>query len=191
MSVQGKSDLIEPEWENFFEEKVQRQDSLERVLGSVPMFSLLRAGELKKLANIVHVRRYSTGETVIRRGVKQSGFYLIRSGSVNIVRQGVDRESAVVGALKPPELIGEFALVDDSPRSTAIVAAEPSELIGFFRADLMDILVTNPSMGCAIVLRLGEQMGQTLSLDYARLRDLGYPFPERSEREEEIDLTTS
>ena len=191
MNVQSKSDQIEPEWENFFEEKVQRRETLERVLGSVPMFSLLRAGELKKLANIVHVRRYSTGEPVIRRGVKQSGFYLIRAGSVNIVRQRADHKPVVVGSLKPPELIGEFALVDDSPRSTAIVAAEPSELIGFFRADLMDILVTNPSMGCAIVLRLGEQMGQSLSKDYSRLRELGYPFPERAEKEEEIDLTTS
>ena len=189
MSEEGTDDRVEPEWENFFKRKVQTRHTLERILGSVPMFSLLRAGELKRLGRIVHVRRYKAGEPVIRRGIKQSGFYLIRSGSVNIVRDGRDKEAIIIGTLEPPELIGEFALLDDSPRSTTIVAAESSELIGFFKADLMDILVTSPSMGCAILLRLGEQMGESLARDYAKLWDRGYPFPERTE-EEAVDVTS-
>lgn len=189
MREEGTEERVEPEWENFFKRKVQKRHSLERILGSVPMFSLLRAEELKRLGRIVHVRRYKSGEPVIRRGVKQSGFYLIRSGSVNIVREGRDRGAIVIGTLEPPELIGEFALLDDSARSTSIIAAESSELIGFFKADLMDILVTNPSMGCAILLRLGEQMGESLARDYAKLWDRGYPFPERTD-EEDVDVTS-
>lgn len=190
MSDEMTDARVDPEWENFFKRKARTsRHSLERLLGSVPMFSLLRAEELKRLGRIVHVRRYKAGEPVIRRGVKQSGFYLIRSGSVNIVRNGQDKEDIVIGTLEPPELIGEFALLDGSPRSTSIVAAENSEFIGFFKADLMDILVTNPSMGCAILLRLTEQMGELLVRDYAKLCDRGYPFPEEAE-EEGVDVTS-
>ena len=188
MRDEATNGRIEPEWENFFRKKRRTAYSLEHLLGTVPMFSLLRANELKRLAKIVHIRRYKEGEIVVRRGVKQSGFYLIRTGSVDIVREGKDQQSLVIGTLGPAELIGEFALVGDSPRSTSIVAAENSELIGFFKADLMDILVTNPGMGCAILLRLGEQMGESLSKDYAKLCDQGYPFVRETE-ESGIDLT--
>jgi CRP-like cAMP-binding protein len=140
----------------------------------VPIFSLLRAKELQTLTHLVHVREFARGEVVIQRGVQQSGLYLVRTGSVHIVR---DREDGreVVGTLGREELLGEFALLDDTPRSTSVVAAERSELIGFFKPDLTDILATDPAMGCMILLRLGEEMTATLSKDYQRLRETGWP----------------
>lgn len=174
--------LIDPEWENFFSPRSATQaEPLARLLGRVPIFSLLRARELRALARLVHVREFSRGEVVIRRGVEQSGLYLVRSGSVDIVRERDDGEPVVVGTLGPGELLGEFALLDDTPRSTSVVAAETSELIGFFKPDLTDILATNPAMGCMILLRLGEEMTQTLNKDYSRLRDYGWPQLARSE----------
>ena len=172
---------IDPEWETFFSPKsATRTEPLERMLGRIAIFSLLRAKELRLLARLVHVREFERGEVVIQRGVQQSGLYLIRSGSVNIVRERAGG-AEVVGTLGPPELLGEFALLDESPRSTSVVAAENSELIGFFKPDLMDILATNPEMGCMILLRLGEQMTATLNKDYRRLREMGWPFDGRRE----------
>jgi CRP/FNR family cyclic AMP-dependent transcriptional regulator len=190
MSASREETIVDPEWENFFREKGQRQRTLRHLLGEMPVFSLLRADELKWLARIVHVRRFKTGEVVIRRGTQQSGFYVVREGAVNVVRSHADGTQQVMGTLYPPELIGEFALLDDHPRSTSIVAAEPSELIGFFKPDLMDIMVTRPAMGCAILLRLAEQMSATLIKDYKELQSLGYPFPDQL-GEERMDPTTS
>ncbi|MFC1525763.1 Crp/Fnr family transcriptional regulator [Candidatus Latescibacterota bacterium] len=185
-----KGSTIDPEWENFFApDKVEQQQSLERALADIPVFSLLKRRELHRLARVVHVRSFETGETIVRRGVNQSGFYLIRTGSVHIVRERLDGQRHVVATLYPPELLGEFALLDDTPRSTSLIAAEPSELIGFFNADLMDIIATNPEMGCMILLRLAEDMSQTLQGDYRRLRELGYPFPDKSEEDEALDPT--
>ena len=82
----------------------------------------------------------------------------------------------MVGTLYSPELISEFALLDDSPRSSSLIAAESSELIGFFKPDLMDILVTNPELGCKILLRMSEEMARSLQRDYTRLCTMGFPF---------------
>ena len=181
--------LVDPEWENFYSRRwAIVREPLERMLGRIPVFSLLRAKELRALARLVHVRHFELGEVVIHRGVAQSGLYLIRSGSVDIVRDAPDGSSQVVGTLGPPELLGEFALLDDTPRSTSIIAAEASELIGFFKPDLTNILDTNPEMGCMIVLRLGEDMVATLNRDYAELRELGWPFAGR-DGPETIDPT--
>ena len=187
-----KETVIDPEWENIFAETKADTDreSLVRILGAIPILSLLCASELKLLSRVVHTRKFDSGEIVIQRGARQSGFYVVRTGSVNIVRPGVDGPP-VVGTLRPPALLGEFSLVDDAPRSTSIVAAEPSELVGFFKPDLMDVLVTNPGMGCAILLRLAEEMSHHLNRDYDKLLDLGHPFLDTEDTSAELDPPTS
>ena len=166
----------DPEWTNIFRHDDPQQERLDVTLARIPIFSLLSQRELALLARIVHFRHYDPGETVIRRGVQQSGFYLIRSGSVHIVRHDINQADAVVATLGVHELLGEFALVDSTPRTSSIVAAEASELVGFFKPDLMDILVTNPQLGCKILLRLSEQMTKSLQKDYATLRATHVPL---------------
>lgn len=166
---------IDPEVHNFFRRRVEATEQLEEVLAQLPVFGLLTGRELRRLASLVHVRRYRPGEVVIQRGVEQSGFYLIRSGAVHIVRERPDGQRQTVATLRPYELLGEFALLDSSPRTSAVVAAEPSELVGFFRPDLTDVMVTRPAMGCRILLGLATQMSQVLKRDYERLLQLGFP----------------
>jgi CRP-like cAMP-binding protein len=189
MSADAKIEFIDPEWSNFFRQEIQLSETVEEGLARVPILSLLDESELKIIAQAVHLRSYATGEPVIRRGVEQSGFYLVRRGSVNIVRERSDGQQEVVANLGVNELLSEFALVDGTPRTSSIVAGEPSELIGFFKPDLMDMMVTIPVLGCKIVLRLAEEMCQGLNKDYARLQDYGYPFPDSDEDEEILDLT--
>ena len=191
MNDRCSEEIIDPEWTNIFRKEAKRERSVVDDLREVPIFSLLSERELDLLARIVHLRRYAPGETIIRRGIPQSGFYLIRTGSVQIVRQHFGGSSEIVAVLRPHELLGEFALVDGSPRSSSLVAAEACELIGFFKPDLMKILTTKPAMGCKILLRLAEEMALTLRRDYDRLRALGFPFAEREPAVAESDLVTA
>jgi CRP-like cAMP-binding protein len=181
--------IIDPEWHNVFREEHQAEERLEDALGRIPIFGLLSPRELRLVGRIVHIRTFKKGETIIRRGVEQSGLYLIRTGSVHIVRRTMEGEREVVGTLYSPELLGEFALLDGTPRSSSIVAAETVQLIGFFKPDLMDILVTKPALGCKILLRLAEEMNRSLRKDYGRLQEAGFPFPEEVEQAPGIDPT--
>ena len=183
---------IDPEWENFFAVgHVKSPESVQRELSEISVFSLLKPRDLQQVARIVHCRTYERGETIIRAGVKPSGFYMIRSGSVNIVRELFDHSRRTVATLHPPELICEFALLDDSPRSTSVVTAERSELIGFFRPDLLDIIATKPEVGCMILLKLAEGMTVRLQEDYGVLREMGYPFPDRDGDDDDLDPTVT
>ena len=183
--------MIDPEWHNVFREESHAEERLEDALDRITIFGLLSPEELHLVGSIVHIRTFKAGETVIRRGAEQSGLYLIRTGAVNIVRRTVDGENEVVGTLYPPELLGEFALLDSTPRSSSVVAAEISQVVGFFKPDLMDILVTKPALGCKILLRLAEEMNRTLSKDYGRLQAAGFPFSQDGEQEARIDPMAS
>jgi CRP-like cAMP-binding protein len=178
MSPRKPQASVDPEWGNLFRREITREESLQESLRHIPSFSLLDEDELGMLARIVYIRRFEAGETIVRRGVEQSGCYLIRSGSVDKVRYGAVEKREVVGTLGVNEILGEFALLDSTPLDLSLVAAEPSELIGFFRLDLMKILKTHPSIGCKILLRLTEDMTRRLQSDYAELRALGCRFLE-------------
>jgi len=169
---------VDPEWADFFTGEARPESSVVGTLGDVAIFDLLSTEDLRRLARVVHVRHFTPGEVIIQAGVPQSGIYVIRSGSVEIVqpRREGDAEPETVGVLGPGEIVGEFSIVDGAPRSSSLVASEPSELIGFFRPDLLDILRTQPGMGCRILLRIGEEMTRTLNSAYAALRKCGYPL---------------
>ena len=168
----------DPEWENYF--RGEEGESLEETLQRVPAFSGLGAEGLAVLARQAHLRTFSRGEVVVRRGAPRSGFYVIRSGSVHLI--GEDPVGGeITGTLGPPAIIGRFALLDDSPAPATVIAAERSELVGFFKPDLADIAATDPGLVCRILLRFGEELAAALDKDYARLEALGWPFEDSGE----------
>lgn len=150
--------LPDPEWGLVSDSRFEEQDGLLEILGSLPIFNTLSPAELMELERIVHRRHFAKGEMVIRAWIPPTGLFVVLTGSVNVVRSDGRGEAMVIGMLGERELLGEFAVIDDSPRSTHIVAAEPSELIGFFRPDLMELIETNPRCGFKILYRMSQIM---------------------------------
>jgi CRP-like cAMP-binding protein len=120
----------------------------------------------------VHRRGFVPGETVIRAFTPRSGLFAVVVGRVHVVRHRAGERDVILDTLGVGELLGEFALLDDSPRSTSIVAAEPSELIGFFRSDLVDLIETNPQMGFKVLYRLAQIMSNRMQMVMASLRKI-------------------
>ncbi len=153
--------LPDPEWGSTFEPGVDKENELFDILARMPIFDTLNAAEIREVERIVHRRNFVKGEMVIRAWIPRSGLFVVLSGSVDVVHQS-GSEMMVIGTLEAGELLGEFAVLDDSPRSTHIVAAEASELIGFFRPDLMDLMETNPTCGFKILYRMSQIMSSRL-----------------------------
>jgi len=158
------------EWGNL--NQGQQTRSVVELLGELPLFELLTLSELVKLEHIVHVRIFGPGETIIKAQAPRLGMYVIQSGAVHVVRRGHNGESIVVGTLYPGELIGEFSLLDPSPRSSGMAAAERSTLIGFFQPDLMSLIDTDPNIGFKILMPLTQMMAEQHRRDMKNLRQL-------------------
>ena len=169
MSASQRED---PEWYVNAGDAGEESAALLDVLGKLPIFETLTWNELEKIERIVHRRYFALGEMVIRAWTPRSGLFVVLSGSVNVVRHSEDGTPHVLGHLGQGELLGEFAILDDSPRSTSIVASERCELIGFFRPDLMDLIQTDPRLGFKILYRLSQILGKHLDLVVESLRKL-------------------
>jgi CRP-like cAMP-binding protein len=149
-------------WENFFRSRKKEDDSLEKLLLEVPIFSQLTSRELRQVSSIVHRRQYAAGECIFTQGDPGLGMYVIEDGKVEIIFRddaGAEKKLAV---LSDGDFFGDLSLLDESPRSATAIAKTESKIIGFFRPDLIDLLSRSPKLGTKILFKLGEVIGTRL-----------------------------
>ncbi len=164
---------MDPLWNNIFRKKLD-EESLAYFLKNLPIFSELSPRALKVLEDLVHVRSYKAHETIFEEGDPGSGMYMIRSGSVEIYAKdenGVDDELA---RLTPGDFFGETTLTAPAPRSAFARTLEATELIGLFRADILELAQRKPSISSSILLGLTRVVSERLqaaSLEIRRLQD--------------------
>jgi len=127
----------------------------------MPLFRDLSPSELDLLlARLVPVAA-AAGEEIVRQGEPGDRFYVVRSGMVQVLRDG--RPLATLG---PGEAFGEIALLLDVPRTATVRAVEPTELLALNAADFRDLLAGYCGRAAALEQmshrRLGAQRQPTL-----------------------------
>ena len=143
---------------------VSREDSVDRreVLARVKIFEILTGEELLQIERIVHRRVYRPREVVVRQGNPGVGMYIIQSGSVNVQLEAEEERVIHLATLGDGQFFGEMSLLDGAPRAASVTAIERSYIIGFFRADLMDLIYHSPRLGFKIVYQISQLMNQRL-----------------------------
>ena len=101
--------------------------------------------------------KLSKGEYVFREGETASYAYMLKEGSVSIVKSGVD------GLVKLTEaqagmIFGEMALIDGNPRSAGAVASTEVVLTEVDRTYFLTYLAANPNVAFDIMRRLSSQV---------------------------------
>lgn len=158
-------------WENIFRQRAEQSD-VTAILARVPIFKNLSRNELNLVKNLVHIRKYQPEEVIFMEGQPGTGMYSITSGAVNIVLNYKRDNQIQLAQLKDGDFFGELSLLDESPRSATAAAVGGTELAGFFRSDLMDLIEKSPSLGNKIVLALAEVLGERLRATNKELRHL-------------------
>jgi len=162
-------------WKNYFKRTTEEKE-ISAILKENILFADLSSKQHKFVTNIVHLRKYRTGEVIFRQGEVGVGMYIIASGHVNITveeTRTVKNKSPhgiIIIKLVSGDFFGELSLVEENGRRSATaIAEEDTSLIGFFKPDLLEILERRPGIGVKIALRLGEVIGRRLKETTARV----------------------
>lgn len=132
------------------------KNEIEKFLAENPLFEGLNSKEIKILSNLIHHRRYKDGEIIFREGEPGVGLYIVMKGKVRIFKSIKESGEITLAELLPPQFFGEISVIEGGPRTASASAVGDTELLGFFKADLMDLIETNPSAGAKILLRVSE-----------------------------------
>ncbi len=91
------------------------------------------------------------GETLFRQGDAPGALYLVERGELEIATRLPGDEAAVMSAIRPGEMVGEFALLDDGPRSAHVRALEDTSGLAVSRGRFLALLAD----GTPWAIRLG------------------------------------
>ncbi len=93
------------------------------VISDLKFFKNFSEYEKKRvIAHHAHMRKYNMGDYVIKEGGRDDSFFIILSGSVNIVKT---RKSEPLATLKAGDFFGEVSFLSRRPRTTNVIANEP------------------------------------------------------------------
>ena len=152
--------MIEFLWNNFF--KPKNQSKIDFLKGQ-PLFSSLNNKEIRIVEKFIHHRTYFSGEVIFKPG-SSIGLYMVMKGQVQIT-YGEDTSSNTmnVSQLEEGDFFGELALVQDKGyHKTTATATEPSELLGFFKPELLSLIETSPRLSARILMKLSSILGLRL-----------------------------
>jgi CRP/FNR family cyclic AMP-dependent transcriptional regulator len=150
-------------WGNIFSRDMDsKNDSITDILRKSPLFRRLSRRELKKVADIIYERKYTTGEYLFEKDQPGAAMFIIKKGTIKIIASSQTEQEMELATLSEEDFVGELALLDDSPRSASAKAIENTEALAFFREDLNKLLDTNPEIASKIFKELAVIIGQRL-----------------------------
>jgi CRP/FNR family transcriptional regulator, cyclic AMP receptor protein len=131
-------------------------------LKSHTFFGGLPDAALAELIRKGHLRTFSRGETIFRRGDPGNSLMVIVSGRVKIANVNADAKEVVLNFLEPGDINGEIAVLDGNERSADAIALEDAEILAIQGRDLMPVLTAHPQAMLEIMQVLCQRL-RTLS----------------------------
>jgi len=132
----------------------------EEFLSRVPIFAGCTPSEVSAIARVAQESYFQPGQLIVTQGTPGQAFYLILSGSVEILRDGTS-----LGAFGAGDFFGEMSLLDQAPRSATIRAIDSTSCLMLSSWDFKSLLEDNPS----IAIKLLEVLSRRLRIADERI----------------------
>ena len=136
--------------------------TLRDLLRRVTYFEQCTDLELRQLIEYGYRQLFPAEQVVCKENDPGDSFYIILSGTVEVLSQKADK---YIATLHEGEFFGEISLLLGTPRTATVKTREDAILFVVERHDLQKLLIEQPN--------LADQIAQKLSERQQALRDLG------------------
>ncbi len=123
----------------------------EDMLQNVPIFAELSKRDLGRVAKIMVPRSAAAGEVIIKENDQATGFFIISTGKVEVIRGDGTDHAETLNTLGPGDFFGEMALFEGFPRVATVKASEDTELLAMTRWDFTAEMKTHPEIAVSML----------------------------------------
>lgn len=139
----------------FYKERV-----VATLLAKSEVFGVLPPKVRGSLLERLRIQQHERDEIVLREGETSDGFYLIKSGEVEVFS---DRQGYVfLNKLKSGDFFGEIAAITGQPRTATVRALGPVELLRLSGVDLQELVFNNLEMMKVLERRIAQREAETV-----------------------------
>jgi len=125
-----------------------------------PLFSTANPQTIAAILAAVDKHEYPSDRTVLMEDAWGNAVYFVASGWVKVRRLYKD-EVFTIAIMGPGDFFGEMAILDESPRSTDVVALSPVELLSVSAQSFIQILFKDAELHHRLLQLMVKRLRQT------------------------------
>ena len=129
-------------------------------LRQVPMFRDIDPSRLKLLAFTSERIRFKAGQKFFSQGDAADAAYVILEGKADVVLSAKGGR-VKVAELGRNDLVGEMAILAETPRTATVEASEPAVALRIDRRVFLELLGQFPQMSIAVMRELAHRLERT------------------------------
>ena len=123
----------------------------------VQIFSGLGPDEMSRITSHARSLRKARGEFIYLPGDRADFVYILKQGRVKLSVLSESGKEIAIDIIHPGEIFGEFALVDQSPRSNMTQALDDLLMWVFTKQDFTHLLTTLPKLALSYIRLVGDR----------------------------------
>lgn len=129
------------------------RERTEELLSRTRLFAGVDAAGLTSIADRINEVDVAADRVLARQGEIGTGFFIVASGSVRVVRDG-----ETLAVLGPGDFFGELSVIDGKPRTAQVVSVEPTTCLALATWDFEAVVAEQPSVAMAILRELASRL---------------------------------
>jgi signal transduction histidine kinase len=123
-----------------------------------PLFKQLKSHELKALQQAAQEKRFSANQDVFKEGDTGDGVYVVKEGEVQISGLVGENVRHVFSRVKPGDIFGEMAVLENKPRSANAVAAEETVVYFIPRDAMLTLVESSPHLSLNLLREISHRL---------------------------------
>jgi CRP/FNR family transcriptional regulator, cyclic AMP receptor protein len=123
----------------------------------VQLFNGLGPEEMSRIAARAHSLRRARGEFIYMPGDRADCVYVLKQGRVKLSVLAESGKEIAIDIIQPGEIFGEFALLDESPRSNMAQALDDTLMWVFGKRDFTHLLSTQAKLAMSYIRLVGDR----------------------------------
>lgn len=125
-----------------------------RSLRGIKLFECLSDPDLKAIEPQCRFRSYAKAETLLDKGsLTREVFFVLKGAAAAVTFSPAGRE-VTLGIIRPGDMFGELAAIDQEPRSATVTAMEPTDVAIMPAEIFRDLLMKHAPMAFGVLQRL-------------------------------------
>ncbi len=121
-------------------------------LKSIPLFQVFTTQELNTVITLFFEKAYGKNSTLFVEGMTGEILYVIKKGTVQILKKVEANKEVVLATLKDGEFLGEMSLIDNRPRTATARVGEEAVLLVMTKKAFNTMMEKHPEIALKVLL---------------------------------------
>lgn len=136
------------------------RDERSALLAATPLFAGIDASGLERIGDRVVEVGFAPDQVIVRQGEVGTGFFVVASGGVRVVRDG-----RTIATLGPGAFFGELSVLDGRPRTAQVIASEPTLCLALASWEFEAVVHDQPAVALAVMRGLAGRLRDLTETD--------------------------